>query len=121
MGFASTIIGGIMGIGVQLFSNAAKKVPLSRRTFDIRHLSLVAFTISIAVPRFLTPTKIFVRCIEPWIHLFSFTAGCYLGNIYPKKELELLQTINSKRAERGLPPMVGTNGWIRYEIPEDSA
>jgi len=32
MGVVSTLIGGAMGFGVQLYSNTLQKIPLSRRT-----------------------------------------------------------------------------------------
>jgi hypothetical protein len=84
---------------------------------------------------------------EPWMHALMFMVGCagtyrtgvehsndrYLyrvgltlfhpprpaaGNYYPKLEKELVEDVNELRAQRGLPPMVGTGAWIKYRPPE---
>jgi hypothetical protein len=47
---------------------------------------------------------------DPWMYALSISAGAYLGNVYPKIEQELSDDVNGKRAERGLPPLVGTYG-----------
>ena len=44
--------------------------------------------------------------------------GFAVGNWYPKAEKRLLLDINEIRADRGLPPLVGSNAWIRYQRPE---
>jgi len=41
-----------------------------------------------------------------------------VGNWYPKAEKRLVMDINEIRADRGLPPLVGSNAWIRYHRPE---
>jgi hypothetical protein len=41
-----------------------------------------------------------------------------VGNWYPKAERQLIVDINEIRADRGLPPLVGSNAWIRYKRPE---
>ena len=56
---------------------------------------------------------------EPWMHAFMFVAGCYVGQKYSQAELALVKSINAKREARGQAPLVGTNGWIKYEIPEE--
>ena len=55
---------------------------------------------------------------EPWMYVALFTAGCVAGNAYPKVEKAVVEDINQMRAARGLPPMVGSNAWIRYRPPE---
>ena len=49
------------------------------------------------------------------MHVTMFTLGCYVGNKYPKAEKALVEHINEKRAANGLPPLVGTAAWIRYQ------
>lgn len=41
-----------------------------------------------------------------------------MGNWYPKAEKRLLLDINEIRADRGLPPLVGSNAFVRYARPE---
>jgi hypothetical protein len=55
---------------------------------------------------------------EPWLHVTYFTIGAMFGNWLPKYELSLVADINELRQKKGLPPMVGTNAWIKYKIPE---
>lgn len=50
-----------------------------------------------------------------------FILGCYAGSKYPKWEESLVNDINSMRKERGLAPMVGSNKWIKYSLPEEQA
>ena len=56
--------------------------------------------------------------IEPWFHVGYFFLGAYLGQKWVQKELELVMDINEIRADKGMPPMVGTNAWIKYKKPE---
>ena len=44
--------------------------------------------------------------------------GFAVGSWYPKAERQLLLDINEIRADRGLPPLVGSNAWIRYKRPD---
>jgi len=44
--------------------------------------------------------------------------GMYVGQKLPQWELKLVEDINELRASKGMPPMVGTNAWIKYEMPE---
>jgi len=44
-----------------------------------------------------------------------FTVGCYVGIKYPKAEKALVEHINERRAANGLPPLVGTTAWVRYQ------
>jgi hypothetical protein len=48
-----------------------------------------------------------------------FILGCYAGAKYPKWEETLVNDINAMRSERGLSPMVGSNKWIKYSLPEE--
>ena len=47
-----------------------------------------------------------------------FFLGAYIGQKWVQKELELVIDINEIRADKGMPPMVGTNAWIKYKKPE---
>lgn len=42
----------------------------------------------------------------------------YAGNKYVQIEREMVNDINVIRKDKGLPPMVGTNAWIRYTTEE---
>ena len=102
MTFLTALFGGFVGFGCQVFANAIRKVPLSRRTFLLIycHGNFSPFS-------------------EPWMHAGMLIAGCYVGNAYPKWERKLVDEINAERKAKGLSPMVGTNAWIRYKIPEE--
>eukprot|EP01082_Thalassiosira_pseudonana_P011354 g10498.t1 g10498 contig4:1989719-1990425(-) len=55
---------------------------------------------------------------KPWFHVGYFFLGGYIGNKWVNLEKELVVDINEIRADRGMPPMVGTNAWIKYKKPE---
>lgn len=40
--------------------------------------------------------------------------GGWAGNKYVQVERKMVEDINQIRADNGMPPMVGTNAWIRY-------
>jgi len=42
----------------------------------------------------------------------------YFGQKLPQWERALVEDINEIRKEKGMPPMVGTSAWIKYEMPE---
>ena len=44
--------------------------------------------------------------------------GAYVGQKWVNLEKELVLDINEIRADKGLPPMVGTGAWIKYKKPE---
>lgn len=52
------------------------------------------------------------------MHVGGFFFGAYVGNKYVQIEKSLVEDINQIRADRGMPPMVGTNAWIRYSSEE---
>ena len=54
----------------------------------------------------------------PWLHVTYFFVGAYAGNKYVQLERELVEDINQICRDKGLPPMVGTNTWIRYSPQE---
>jgi hypothetical protein len=60
----------------------------------------------------------FLSFREPWFHVTLFIVGGMIANYIPKHEKRLVEDINQMRADRGLPPMVGTNAWIKYKVPE---
>jgi len=55
---------------------------------------------------------------EPWLHVGCTMIGMYFFTKMPQWERKMVEDINELRASKGLPPMVGTNAWIKYEIPE---
>ncbi|KAL7496759.1 hypothetical protein ACHAWT_004906 [Skeletonema menzelii] len=55
---------------------------------------------------------------KPWLHVGYFFLGGYIGQRWVNLEKELVMDINEIRADKGLPPMVATNAWIKYEKPE---
>lgn len=116
MGFTAALLGGFVGFGAQVFGNAARKVPLSRRTFcDRDQYSTHRLTYN-----WLSLIHNLDYChTEPWLHVGWFFAGAYIGNKLPQWERQLVEDINQLRAEKGLSPMVGTNAWIRYTTTDD--
>mmetsp|Transcript_3694 Transcript_3694/g.5328 ORF Transcript_3694/g.5328 Transcript_3694/m.5328 type:complete len:88 (+) Transcript_3694:68-331(+) len=85
MGMTAALIGGVSGFGMQMMTNAVRKVPMSR---------------------------------QPWMHVTYFMVGCWAGNKYVAVEKALVKDINEIRADRGMPPMVGTGAYIKYTAPE---
>jgi hypothetical protein len=55
---------------------------------------------------------------DPWLHVTYGVLGFIVGDWYPKAERRLVLDINEIRADRGLPPLVGSNAWIRYQRPD---
>jgi hypothetical protein len=86
MGFTAGLIGAATGFSVQMFSNATRKVPLSR---------------------------------APWLHVTYSIIGALSANAYLRKEKQLVEDINAIRANKGMPPLVGSNAWIRYDYAEE--
>jgi len=82
MGLMAALIGGFSGTGLHMFTNATRKVPISR---------------------------------SPWLHVSYFFIGGAIGNQYVQVEENLVKEINEIRADRGMPPMVGTNAWIKFQ------
>jgi uncharacterized protein YkwD len=39
----------------------------------------------------------------------------WFANVYLKFEQGLVEDINAIRANKGMPPLVGSNAWIRYD------
>ena len=56
--------------------------------------------------------------LEPWFHVGYFFLGAYIGQKWVNLERELVLDINEIRADKGLPPMVGSNAWVKYKKPE---
>jgi len=57
---------------------------------------------------------------SPWIHVGLFFVGAYAGDWYEKKEKSLLNDVNELRADKGLPPLVGTDNWFpTYMFPDE--
>ena len=55
----------------------------------------------------------------PWLHVGYFFVGMYAGNKYVQVERQMVDDINQIRQDKGMPPMVGTNAWIRYTTTEE--
>ena len=79
-------------------------------------MSLILYCYSSYLP-ILSPYFI-PQIIGPWLHVGYFFLGGYIGQRWVKLEKELVIDINEIRADKGLPPMVATNAWIKYENPE---
>jgi hypothetical protein len=58
---------------------------------------------------------------EPWMHVTYFTIGCIVGNWVPKYEKRLVEDINAIRASKGMPPMVGTHAWLKYDMSDTAS
>ena len=54
--------------------------------------------------------------VEPWLHVGYFFVGCWAGNAYVRYEKKLVLEINEIRADKGMPPIVGSGHWIRYDV-----
>ena len=72
---------------------------------------------SLSYPSHLSTHSLFTN-IGPWLHVGYFFLGGYIGQRWVRLEKELVMDINEIRADKGLPPMVATNAWIKYENPE---
>jgi|TARA_B100001142_G_scaffold256613_1_gene258013 hypothetical protein len=46
-----------------------------------------------------------------------FVLGCWAGNKYVEVERRLLLDVNEIRADKGMPPLVGSGYWIKYLPP----
>jgi len=54
----------------------------------------------------------------PWNHVGGFIFGAWVGSKYHSVEKSLVEDINQIRADKGMPPIVGSNAWIRYSAEE---
>jgi membrane associated rhomboid family serine protease len=123
MTLTSVLVGGVAGFFCQVSANAVKKVPLSRCTFPPLSPPTVycSFIVVIVVPSFVSPptTNLFYGVADPWMHVLGFMGGCYVGYKLPKIEQQLVEECNAIRKRNGQTPMVGSNSWIRYRLPEE--
>mmetsp|Transcript_21565 Transcript_21565/g.31921 ORF Transcript_21565/g.31921 Transcript_21565/m.31921 type:complete len:86 (-) Transcript_21565:288-545(-) len=55
---------------------------------------------------------------SPWNHVGGFIFGAWVGSKYHSVEKSLVEDINQIRADKGMPPIVGSNAWIRYSAEE---
>lgn len=60
-----------------------------------------------------------VTPIGPWLHAGYFVFGAWAGNKYVAIERRMVVDINQIRADKGMPPMVGTHAWIRYSTEDE--
>lgn len=49
---------------------------------------------------------------EPWLHVTYFFIGGWIGQQWVRLEKELVMDINEIRADKGMPPLVGTNAML---------
>jgi hypothetical protein len=56
---------------------------------------------------------------EPWLHVGYFFLGTWAGTYYVKAERQMLEDVNEIRADKGMPPLVGTSAWGKYR-PEST-
>lgn len=60
-------------------------------------------------------THISLFSAAPYYHVAYTIGGMWAANVYLKVEKGLVEDINEIRANKGMPPMVGSNAWIRYD------
>jgi hypothetical protein len=53
------------------------------------------------------------------LHAGYFVFGAWAGNKYVAIERRMVVDINQIRADKGMPPMVGTHAWIRYSTEDE--
>ena len=54
----------------------------------------------------------------PWLHVGYCVLGAWAGNKYVEVEKKMLMDVNEIRADKGLPPLVGSGYWVKY-LPSD--
>mmetsp|Transcript_13166 Transcript_13166/g.19366 ORF Transcript_13166/g.19366 Transcript_13166/m.19366 type:complete len:90 (-) Transcript_13166:150-419(-) len=52
---------------------------------------------------------------EPWNHVLFGIVGFWAGAKYPSFEKRMIYEINEARADKGLPPLVGTFNYFQYK------
>jgi hypothetical protein len=57
----------------------------------------------------------FTPFLAPYLHVAYTIGGMWFANVYLKFEQGLVEDINAIRANKGMPPLVGSNAWIRYD------
>jgi hypothetical protein len=50
--------------------------------------------------------------LEPWLHVTYFFIGGWVGQRWVRLEKELVLDINEIRADKGLPPLIGTDAML---------
>ena len=56
---------------------------------------------------------------EPWLHVAYFFIGGYVGQKWVTLERELVLDVNEIRADKGMPPLVGTNRMLGLKYQEE--
>ncbi|KAG7347171.1 hypothetical protein IV203_037400 [Nitzschia inconspicua] len=51
---------------------------------------------------------------QPWMHVFCTLGGAWVANKWVKVEKDLLADVNELRANKGLPPMVGSHYFFPF-------
>ncbi|KAL3772378.1 hypothetical protein ACHAWU_005555 [Discostella pseudostelligera] len=49
---------------------------------------------------------------KPWLHVTYFFLGGWIGQRWVRLEKDLVMDINEIRADKGMPPMVGTDAML---------
>ncbi|KAL7437606.1 hypothetical protein ACHAXH_006114 [Discostella pseudostelligera] len=49
---------------------------------------------------------------KPWLHVTYFFLGGWIGQRWVRLEKDLVLDINEIRADKGMPPMVGTDAML---------
>ncbi|KAL9191066.1 hypothetical protein ACHAXT_000772 [Thalassiosira profunda] len=56
---------------------------------------------------------------KPWLHVAYFFIGGYVGQKWVTLERELVLDVNEIRADKGMPPLVGTNRMLGLKYQEE--
>lgn len=80
----TTFVGAAWGVGIAMWSNGMRKLPLLRRTLFFSRHDLVT---------------------GPWEHLAVAGVMGWMGSQYPSWIESTRERIDRKRAESGLPPL----------------
>ena len=117
MGLMAGLFGGFSGFGIAVMTNATRKIPLSRGEIHFCFLS----SCTSVCRSLLTISSFSLVSAEPWNHVMFTIFGFWAGNYYVNTERQLVQDINEIRADKGMPPLVGTNHWTRYSVQEKAS
>lgn len=120
MGLTAMVVGSVSGFGMQMMNNALQKVPLSRSEYVCLRCRPLTFD----TPQKLEGTnhctnkftplnfRLHLHLSEPWLHVTYFFIGGWVGQRWVRLEKELVLDINEIRADKGLPPLIGTDAML---------
>ena len=114
MGLTTAAVGGLVGFTAQMMSNAIQKIPLSRRKYkrEMQRLNLPTL--------FVVLNRLFLSLfnLEPWMHVLCTLGGAWGAHKWLEVEKDMLADVNEIRANKGLPPMVGTHYFFPLVPPD---